>query len=684
MNLGYAYYHRKKVYVLSKLSNIRAHMRPYLPLAFGGMVGKAIEVVFEIITPLIIARLIDDAIATHNSASAQVYCVLLVVCAGISYCCTLVCQYVAARTSQRLAADIRRDVLCGILNQQGAESSRFSHATLLNACMSDTNQLQLACALAIRQLIRCPLLVVMSLISAFFVHAQLASIMLVCVALVCALFWAVMRLMARAFGRTQRMQDNVSTYTLQFLRAQGLIRMSNTQEGELASLIQANSDYTAQLYASARLSTMLSPLTFFVMNAGICCMLWLAAGADAGAVVAQIGASSIGAAGGVADIFSLISLAPISQGMLVCLINYMTQTCFAIIYIANLLVLLSRGYASAQRIENVLASLHRQPARASLSVEKPASSEPLNQPTPHAASLQPDTLALECCSVWYAPSAFAHHNTFRNDASSFNNTSGQPASAPSLQGDLEHHVLPALSNISCTFPRSGLCGVVGPVGSGKSTFLALCAGLIEPRCGQVLYGGCAASALLDDEYCAAFCLISQQPQLIEGSIKDNICLRAPDASDEEIAHALAAARADEIVSSLDSGLHTYIPAHSRQFSGGQIQRLCLARAFIRPAKVLLLDDCTSALDAKVSAQVLESLYELAQERLVLFASSHVQDVQHAHTIIVLNNGSICAQGTHEELLEHSSLYRELCGYTYMGSASLSVNDPHAGKEVCRG
>lgn len=659
-------------------------MRPYLPLAFGGMVGKAIEVVFEIITPLIIARLIDDAIATHNSASAQVYCVLLVVCAGISYCCTLVCQYVAARTSQRLAADIRRDVLCGILNQQGAESSRFSHATLLNACMSDTNQLQLACALAIRQLIRCPLLVVMSLISAFFVHAQLASIMLVCVALVCALFWAVMRLMARAFGRTQSMQDNVSASTLQFLRAQGLIRMSNTQEGELASLTKANSDYTAQLYASARLSTMLSPLTFFVMNAGICCLLWLSAGADAGMAAAQIGASSACGGGGVADVISRLSLAPISQGMLVCLINYMTQTCFAIIYIANLLVLLSRGYASAQRIENVLASMHTQPEIAPLPGEKPTSSESLKPPVARTVSLRPDTLSLERCSVWYAPSAFAQHHTSCNDASSSNNTPGQPALASSLQGSLEHHVLPALSNISCTFPSSGLCGVVGPVGSGKSTFLALCAGLIEPRCGQVHYGSCAPSALPDDEYRAAFCLISQQPQLIEGSVKDNICLRAPDASDEEIAHALKAVRADEIVSSLDSGLNTYIPAHSRQFSGGQIQRLCLARAFIRPPQVLLLDDCVSALDAKVSAQVLESLYELAHDRLVLFVSSHVQDVQRAQSILVLNNGSICAQGTHEELLEHSSLYRELCGYTYMGSASPSINEGHAGKEVCRG
>ena len=668
---------------MSKLCNIRAHMRPYVPLAFGGMVGKAIEVVFEIITPLIIARLIDDAIATHNSASAQVYCALLVVCAGISYCCTLVCQYVAARTSQRLAADIRRDVLCGILNQQGAESSRFSHATLLNACMSDTNQLQLACALAIRQLIRCPLLVVMSLISAFFVHAQLASIMLVCVALVCALFWVVMRLMARAFGRTQRMQDNVSASTLQFLRAQGLIRMSNTQKGELASLTKANSDYTAQLYASARLSTMLSPLTFFVMNAGICCLLWLSAGADTGMAAAQIGASSAGGGAG-ADVISRLSLAPISQGMLVCLINYMTQTCFAIIYIANLLVLLSRGYASAQRIENVLASMHTQPEIAPLPGEKPTSSESLKPPVARTVSLRPDTLSLERCSVWYAPSAFAQHHTSCNDASSSNNTPGQPALASSLQGSLEHHVLPALSNISCTFPSSGLCGVVGPVGSGKSTFLALCAGLIEPRCGQVHYGSCAPSALPDDEYRAAFCLISQQPQLIEGSIKANICLRAPDASDEEIAHALYAARADEIVSSLDSGLNTYIPAHSRQFSGGQIQRLCLARAFIRPAKVLLLDDCTSALDAKVSAQVLESLYELAHDRLVLFASSHVQDVQRAQSILVLNNGSICAQGTHEELLEHSSLYRELYGYTYMGSASPSVNEAHAGKEVCRG
>lgn len=658
-------------------------MRPYVPLAFGGMVGKAIEVVFEIITPLIIARLIDDAIATHNSASAQVYCALLVVCAGISYCCTLVCQYVAARTSQRLAADIRRDVLCGILNQKGAESSRFSHATLLNACMSDTNQLQLACALAIRQLIRCPLLVVMSLISAFFVHAQLASIMLVCVALVCALFWVVMRLMARAFGRTQRMQDNVSASTLQFLRAQGLIRMSNTQKGELASLTKANSDYTAQLYASARLSTMLSPLTFFVMNAGICCLLWLSAGADTGMAAAQIGASSAGGGAG-ADVISRLSLAPISQGMLVCLINYMTQTCFAIIYIANLLVLLSRGYASAQRIENVLASMHTQPEIAPLPGEKPTSSESLKPPVARTVSLRPDTLSLERCSVWYAPSAFAQHHTSCNDASSSNNTPGQPALASSLQGSLEHHVLPALSNISCTFPSSGLCGVVGPVGSGKSTFLALCAGLIEPRCGQAHYGSCAPSALPDDEYRAAFCLISQQPQLIEGSVKDNICLRAPDASDEEIAHALYASRADEIVSSLDSGLNTYIPAHSRQFSGGQIQRLCLARAFIRPAKVLLLDDCVSALDAKVSAQVLESLYELAHDRLVLFASSHVQDVKRAQSILVLNNGSICAQGTHEELLEHSSLYRELYGYTYMGSASPSVNEAHAGKEVCRG
>lgn len=598
---------------VQSLTHVRHILVPHLPYAGVGMLGKAIEVAFEVSFPLVVARLVDEALIPRDLKRALMYIALLAGFGCLAYMATLVCQYIAAQTSQNIARDIRHALFETLLHTREDTPLTLSASARLNTCIADTNQIQLACALAIRQLIRCPLLVLMSCGCACFINAHRAGIMISCIAVVGFVYYLCIHKLTGIFVRVQQTLDALSARAHQILHTQILIRMSRMEKEEQSAFVETCDDYARLFTRANRISQLLSPTTFIIMNVGMCLVL----------VASQT-----------------LRIAPtISQGQNVAFVNYMTQAMLAIVYIANLSVLLARAYTSATRVERVLEE-----------TSKKTGTEQLNYTAQSSCNNSPQSYLIRLTDV-----------SFRYPPAHAPQSSDTKHVHASIE---EHSALPQLSSVSLTLPTRGLIAITGGVGSGKSTLLKIIAQLIVPTSGSVLAGNLGDGVSRSGEPFTitpqTCCYIAQKPQLISGTIRDNVSLRYPDATDSEVISALRCACIEKEIERSAQGLSTRISFHTRQFSGGQIQRLCLARAFVRPCALTLLDDVMSSLDARTKTDIRAHISELAKQGCVVMVSQAIRDIYTADMIYLMDKGLIIAHGTHEELFETSQVYQEIC------------------------
>lgn len=598
---------------------LKRFVMPYRLQALCGMTGKAVEVIFEVITPYFVMRLIDEGIMGHSFTVCMYYGAWLVAAAGISYGATLICQSVAAQVSVNVACDVRRELFSKISTLPLLSLHKFSTSTLVNRSITDVNQIQLMIALAIRQLIRCPLLAIASIISALILNWRYGLIFCVCIPLVALIFaWAIQRL-SRMFTLLQRTLDTLSDHVLQNLELVELVRAYRTQKIEMQRFEDDHQHYTQLLEATSRISALLSPVTFGIMNMGIMMLMYVA--------------SLRG--------YALFSMFNISQGTLVALINYMTQTLLAIVYISNLMLVFTKASAASTRVMEICT------CKDSTSADHALAADVLVD-----ASVSTNAqYVLEHVSFTYNPCS----------CTSTQATGTKGACLCGVSKDKESTAEEgfALTDITCTIPAHGFIGVVGSVGSGKSTLLALLAQLYTPQKGVIRFGGYDLSQL-DSNVCSQnICYVPQTTELLQTSIRDFISLGNDTLTDADINNALKQACAFDFVRSLDRGVDTIVTHGSVQMSGGQKQRLALARAFASRASHILLDDSLSALDALTEQKVAQHLLNRAKQSCVMLVSQQISHVKCADMTLVLDKGRLVGVGTHTELLQSCKVYQEL-------------------------
>lgn len=598
---------------------LKRFVMPYRLQALCGMTGKAVEVIFEVITPYFVMRLIDEGIMGHSFTVCMYYGTWLVAAAGISYGATLICQSVAAQVSVNVACDVRRELFLKISTLPLLSLHKFSTSTLVNRSITDVNQIQLMIALAIRQLIRCPLLAIASIISALILNWRYGLIFCVCIPLVALIFaWAIQRL-SRMFTLLQRTLDTLSEHVLQNLELVELVRAYRTQKIEMQRFENDHQHYTQLLEATSRISALLSPVTFGIMNMGIMMLMYVA--------------SLRG--------YALFSMFNISQGTLVALINYMTQTLLAIVYISNLMLIFTKASAASARVMEICTCKDSASADHALAAD-----------------------ALVDASVSTNAQYVLEHVSFTYNPCSCTSTQATGTKGACLCGvskDKESTAEEgfALTDITCTIPAHGFIGVVGSVGSGKSTLLALLAQLYAPQKGVIRFGGYDLSQL-DSNVCSQnICYVPQTTELLQTSIRDFISLGNDTLTDADINNALKQACAFDFVRSLDRGVDTIVTHGSAQMSGGQKQRLALARAFASRASHILLDDSLSALDALTEQKVAQHLLNRAKQSCVMLVSQQISHVKCADMTLVLDKGHLVGVGTHAELLQSCKVYQEL-------------------------
>lgn len=307
---------------------LRKYLGPYRGKTIIGALSKVVEVIFDLITPLVIARMIDDGVHNRDVGAVLRYGALLVCFALVGYGFTLICQKMAALVAQGVGTDLRDDLMRRTMSLSAAEMDRFGADSLVTRTTNDVNQVQLAVAMGIRQLMRFPILGIGSIVAALLIDLKLGLVFLLCVPVITLVFWFVMSRSVPFFRLMQEKLDLVSRITREALSGVRVIRAFGREGSETKRFDAASKEQTDVAVAVGRLSALLNPATLLVMNLGVVAILWT------GAVQVSVG--------------------DLRQGQVMAFVNYMSQTLVAIVYVANLVVLFNRGSASAQRVMEVL------------------------------------------------------------------------------------------------------------------------------------------------------------------------------------------------------------------------------------------------------------------------------------------------------------------------------------------
>lgn len=566
-----------------------------------GPACKLIEVIFDLLTPLVIAQMIDKGIGSHDVSAVIHYGMVLGAMAVIGISFTLVCQKMAALTSQGMGTDIRGALYEHINKLSYAELDRFGTPSLITRITNDVNQVQLAVALGVRMLIRWPFLAVGSMCAALAIDLKLGIIFLICTPAIGLVFWFVMARCIPYYKQLQAKLDRIALICREGLSGARVVRAFVREDHERERFAQAADDQAHTAIAVGKLSSVLNPVTFLVMNLGVCAILWV---------------------GGIQ-----VNVGELTQGQVMAFVNYMTQTLTSIVYVANLVVVFTKASASASRINEVLNCV-------------PSITDEGNQPV---ALPEPFELAGGAAPV---PALSFDHASFSFGVGAAN----------------------AVSDVTLELPLGKTLGIIGGTGSGKSTLVSLIPRLYDANAGSVSVMGADVRAWPLDQLRHVVSTVPQRASLVSGTIRSNLTWRDEAATDEELWAALDMAQASEFLRNKPQGLDAPVEAGGKNFSGGQRQRLTIARALVGSPQVLIMDDSASALDFKTDAALRHAIRERSMRGAAegglplttVIVSQRVSTVRDADMICVLDHGSVAGLGTHDELYASCQLYREIC------------------------
>ena len=305
----------------------------------------------------------------------------------------------------------------------------------------------------------------------------------------------------------------------------------------------------------------------------------------------------------------MVSVDGLTQGQVIALVNYMTQISLALVVVANLVTIFTKAAASSARINEVFDT------KSSV-----VGAETMPETDENAPAVE-----------------------FRNVSFSYLDEGGENS----------------LEKLSFTLGKGEVLGVIGGTGSGKTTLVNLLARFYDTTSGEVLIKGVNVKDYTDSELRRVIGIVPQKTELLSGSLRDNMTMGREDITDEVIMKALETAQAKEFTDNLEDGLSARVLSGGKNFSGGQKQRLAIARAIAKSPEILILDDSSSALDYATDAKLRKALKELSGMTCVI-VSQRANSIRHADKIIVLDDGEVAGIGTHAQLLRECEVYREIC------------------------
>ena len=537
---------------------------------------------------------------------------ILVLLGVVGLICSITAQYFAAKAAAGFGTALRNDLFAHIGSLSYAELDKEGTATLITRMTSDANQVQSGVNLFLRLFLRSPFIVFGAMIMAFTIDVKAALIFVVVIPILCVIVFGIMLASIPLYKKVQERLDNVTGMTRENLQGVRVIRAFRQEKKEIETFDAGNEALVKIQMFSGRISALMNPLTYIVINGGLVVLLYT------GAVRVD---------GGI-----------ITQGAVVALVNYMSQILVELVKLANLIINVTKAIACGNRIQNVMELKPGIVSGTAGSVEAGVERAAKPEGADGKMDIQKQTVSTGKSVSEHAqmPKVEFSHVSFRY----------KNAGADSL------------TDISFRVEKGQTIGIIGGTGSGKSSLVSLIPRFYDVREGCVKVDGTDVRDYDLQQLRGKVGIVLQKAVLFAGTIRENLLWGNENATEEELKEAIHAAQADEVVFDGKGGLDAVVEQEGRNFSGGQKQRLTIARALVRHPEILILDDSASALDFATDAKLRKAIRELSGEMTVFIVSQRASTIQYADQILVLDDGEIAGCGTHEELLEHCSFYQE--------------------------
>ena len=559
------------------MKRILNYLARYKGVAILAPLFKMLEATFELLVPLVIKNLVDIGVVNGDKAYIVKMCLILVLFCAIGYAAALAAQFFSAKAAVGVARDIRHDMYVKIQGLHHADLDKIGISNILTHMTGDVNQVQTGVNMALRLLMRSPIVVFGAIIFAFTIDVYCAIIFAIAVPLLLAVVFAIILITLPLFKKVQKNLSRVLRSTRQSLTGARVIRAFSAEDGQVREFDEENESlFTLQKFSS-NISILLSPVTYLIINF---------------AIILLVGTGAIRMEAGL-----------LTQGALLALYDYMSQILIELIKLANLIVTITKAAASASRIDGFFSEGSER-----MYVDGEKKNEPF---------------------VVFDNVSFAYGSG----------------------GNVLH-------NISFTADRGETVGIIGGTGSGKSSLISLIGRFYDASRGEVRVDGIDVRSYKGESLKERIGIVPQRSVLFSGSIRDNMKWGKNDATDEEIIEAIKTAQGEDILG-VKGSLDGEVTEGGKNFSGGQRQRLCIARALVRKPEILILDDSASALDYATDARLRSAIKNMPSPPTTFIVSQRAASVMHADKIIVLDDGVAVGIGKHDELLCSCDVYREI-------------------------
>ncbi|CYW02213.1 ABC transporter ATP-binding protein [Streptococcus suis] len=558
------------------------YFKDYIKESILGPVFKLLEACFELLVPLIIAYIVDTIIPNGSQGNLVAMLFLLVGLACIGIIVSLIAQYYSAKAAVGVTKELTNDLYQKVLSLPKSSRDILSSSSLLTRLTSDTLQIQTGINTFLRLFLRAPIVVFGSLIMAFYINPSLSAYFLGMIILLIFIVTVISVMTSRIYQSMRKELDGLVGQVRETVTGWRVIRAFGQREREIKAFQGINQIYKKQQLQAGFWSSLLSPLTFLVVNGTLLILIWQ---------------------GNIA-----ISHKLLEQGMLVALINYLLQILVELVKMIMVVSTLNQTYISAQRIQEVFDQ----------------TSEEVESSLPKVVSEDKEIIF----SV--------RHLSF-----------SYPKSAEE-----------SLSDITFDLRKGQFMGIIGGTGSGKSTLVDLLQALYSVPTNQLSLFNDGKSPKNLKEWRQQIAVVPQQAQLFAGTIRSNLSLGLEEISDSDLWSALEIAQAKSFIED-KGGLDSPVEAFGKNFSGGQRQRLTIARAILQKAPILILDDATSALDYLTESRLLVAIRQELPGQNLIMVSQRTNSLRTADQILVLEQGRQVGLGRHEDLLRSSAIYQEI-------------------------
>ena len=563
------------------MNKLKPYLKPYLKETILAPLFKLFEAILELFVPLIMAVIIDKGIGNKDTALILQQGAILIGLGIVGVAVSITAQYFAAKAATGFTADVRQALFAKIQYFSFSQLDALGNDTLLTRLTSDMNLVQNGLNIALRLLLRSPFIVGGAIVMAFVVNVEMAWTFAITVPILAVVVFGIIYWTIPMYRRVQGKLDRIMRLVHENLLGVRVIRAFNREEKEIQSFREDTEALNQAQQKVSGLSGAMNPITFVIVNVALIVILY------GGAIKVDTGT--------------------LTKGEVIALTNYMSQILVELVKFANLVVLMTKSVASAERINNIL----------SIEADMVEGTEEVHLEGEVAVAFKDVTL------------------TYQGDQNA------------------------ALNHISFTALKGQTIGVIGGTGSGKSSLVNMIPRFYDATQGKVEVFGEDVRRYRFASLRGAVGMVLQKAQLFRGTIADNVRFGNVSASREVIEHALGVAQASEFVQTKEGGLDYSIEQNGRNLSGGQKQRMTIARAIAKQAPILILDDSASALDFATDAKLREAIKNQTPRPTTFIVSQRAASVQYADLILVLDEGNLVGKGTHDELLANNEIYQEI-------------------------